>query len=227
MKKRIPTLITDAVDVYFRNLDLPGRQRFLTTNIEMIQRWYNGDFYSLRSRYKPTSGIELASKQTDYDDLVRLFYTIRGFGKITPPAHLYKLTKLRKKVDRGDDIMWNDIAFPMSSWTDDAVASFRFTPEDSLNTTAVSLEYSEPTTDVILMDHFLLADFLEYVRDNRADWIKEADIEKRAAVSLKPKLVQQVKDLTSIIKETREYIVFLDRGQKIPVTVTGTFATSA
>lgn len=227
MKKRAPVLIPDAVDVFFDNLDIEGRQRFITTDIETIQRWYAGDFYSIRSRFKHFEGIELASKQSEYENVLRLFYRIRGFGRITVPPTLYKLTKLRKKVDRGDDLMWHDPSFPASSWTDDAIAAFRFTPEDSLNTTAVTLEYDTPSSDVILMDHYLLSEFVEYVKSRRVEWIKAAEIDKRAAVSLRPKIAQQAKDLAASIKEYREYILYLDRGKTIPVTVTGTFATAA
>lgn len=223
------SLIPDAVEVYFNSLDAQGRQRFLTRDLALLTKWYGGSFYSLRSRFKPVEGIELAaSKQTEYAELAHLFYLIRGFGTIKAPSRLFRLTKLTKKVKRDQVLQWNDTSQPMTSWTDDAVSMFRFSPENSMNTTAVALEVDELFTKYILMDHFLMTEFLDYVKSRRIDWIKSTEtITKHDAISLKPQITQIVKEITNQLREQREYILYLGRGESIQARVTGTMFTAA
>lgn len=223
------SLITDKVDVFYANLSPEEKRRFLTDDLDLLRSWYDGSFYSLRSKYKPVPGIELAAaKQKDFERLLILLYIIRQSGKITVPQRLFRLTKLARKMKRDQVIQWNDPKQPLTSWTDDAISVFRFSPENSMNTTAVSLQYDSPASSMILMDHFLLIEFLDYVKSKRVQWIKQATlITDKQAISLKPKITQLVKDLTTQLKAQREYLVYLPKGGKIEVQVTGTLFTAA
>lgn len=222
-------LITDQVDVFYANLSPEEKKRFLVNDLELLNSWYEGSFYSLRAKFKHVDGIELAAaKQKDFDRLVTLLYTIRQCGQITAPDKLFRLTKLNRKVQRGQVIQWFDPKQPLTSWTDDAISVFRFSPENSMNTTAVSLQVDELWTKYILMDHFLMVEFLEYLKARRVQWIKQAElIPEKQAISLKPRITQMVKDITTQLKGQREYLVYLPKGAKIEVEVTGTLFTAA
>jgi hypothetical protein len=223
------SLISDKVDVFFEGLDPIGKKQFLVDDLDLLKRWYDGSFYSIRSKYKPVKGIELAAtKQEEFEALVRLLFRIRSFGSITPPARIFRLTKLSRKVKRDEMLQWNDPKAPLTSWTDDTVSMFRFSPENSMNTTAVSLEIEEPAKHVLMMDHFLMTEFLDYVKSKRNPWIKAATtIPEKQAISLKPQILQTVKDITTQLKGQREYLVYLPRGAKLEARVTGTLFTAA